>query len=300
MIHLVSLSDNSNIRFTHLTTKVSAFVEREPNGAGGVTSPALRSDFSQRKSPAHCEFQGLRFCQANFEQTLCLILTECDGPFGYVVTPNAPHIVAVHERSDELLPIYSGAWLSLCDSQIVRRLAALRGLALPLVTGSDLVAAMLADQNSPSPRWGRKKLLAVGPDGDAGQQLQARYPNISVEILPAPAQLAQRPDLRLQVARACVARPWDILLLCVGCPAQELIAALIAQLGRSTGVALCVGASIDFAIGRRARAPRLLQILGLEWAYRLSLEPRRLWRRYLIGAPKLLRIFLMNGRTARD
>jgi N-acetylglucosaminyldiphosphoundecaprenol N-acetyl-beta-D-mannosaminyltransferase len=281
----------------HPMIKTSATVEREPTCAGG--DAASQPSLLQRTSAAHREFLGLRFCLADLEQTLRLILAHGDGPFAYVVTPNAPHIVAVHEQPDELLPVYSGAWLSLCDSQIVRRLAALRRLALPLVSGSDLVAALLADQNSPSPRWGRQKLLVVGPDSNAEQQLRTRYPNVHVEILPAPAHLAQRADLRSQVARACEARSWDILLLCVGCPAQELIAALIAQLRRRTGVALCVGASIDFVIGRRARAPRLLQTLGLEWAYRLSQEPGRLWRRYLIGAPKLLRIFLMNGRLAR-
>jgi N-acetylglucosaminyldiphosphoundecaprenol N-acetyl-beta-D-mannosaminyltransferase len=277
--------------------KTSTTVEREPIGAGGEA--VSHCGVPRRASPAHREFLGLRFCLADLDQTLRLILAHGDGPFAYVVTPNAPHIVAVHEQPDGLMPVYSGAWLSLCDSKIVRRLALLRGLALPLVTGSDLVAALLADQNSPSPRWGRQNLLVVGPDGDAEHQLRTRYPNAKVEVLSAPAQLEHRADLRLQVARACEARSWDILLLRVGCPAQELIAALIVQLGRRTGVALCVGASIDFVVGRRARAPRLLQTLGLEWAYRLSQEPGRLWRRYLIGAPKLLRIFLMNRRLAR-
>jgi exopolysaccharide biosynthesis WecB/TagA/CpsF family protein len=277
--------------------KTSATAEREPTGAEG--DAASQRGLPQRATQSHQEFLGLRFCLADLEQTLRLILAHGDGPFAYVVTPNAPHIVAVHEQPDELLPVYSGAWLSLCDSQIVRRLAMLRGLALPLVTGSDLVAALLADQNSPSPHWGRKKLLVVGPEGNAEHQLRTRYPNVHVEALPAPAHLARRADLRLQVAHACEARSWDILLLCVGCPAQELIAAQVAQLGRRTGVALCVGASIDFVIGRRTRAPRLLQTLGLEWAYRLSQEPGRLWRRYLIGAPKLLRIFLMNGRPGQ-
>jgi exopolysaccharide biosynthesis WecB/TagA/CpsF family protein len=104
--------------------------------------------------------------------------------------------------------------------------------------------------------------------------------------------------LRLAVAHACLDRPWDILLLCVGCPAQELIARLIAQLGRPTGIALCVGASIDFLTGRQTRAPRWLQKLSLEWAYRLALEPRRLWRRYLVDSPKILRIFFAT-RSAR-
>jgi N-acetylglucosaminyldiphosphoundecaprenol N-acetyl-beta-D-mannosaminyltransferase len=248
--------------------------------------------------PAHQEFLGLPFCLLTLRPTVRLILAQCSGPYGYVVTPNAYHLVAVRERPEQLLSIYQDARLSLCDSQIVRGLAALEGRSLPHVAGSDLVAALLAEQNGDAPEHGRKRLLVVGPDATALQALRARYPQLDVAILPAPSGLAQHADLRLQVARACVAQPWDILLLCVGCPAQELIAAQIAKLGRVAGIALCVGASIDFVTGQRARAPRLLQKLGLEWAFRLAQEPRRLWRRYLIESPKLFRIFFMD-RFAR-
>jgi exopolysaccharide biosynthesis WecB/TagA/CpsF family protein len=84
----------------------------------------------------------------------------------------------------------------------------------------------------------------------------------------------------------------------VGCPAQELIAGEIGRLGRTRGIALCVGASIDFVIGRRPRAPKWLQRCGLEWAYRLVSEPRRLWRRYLVESPRIFGIFLA-ARFAR-
>ncbi len=96
------------------------------------------------------------------------------------------------------------------------------------------------------------------------------------------------------MARACVHRQWDIALLCVGCPAQEQIARQLAELGCKSGIALCVGASIDFLTGARARAPLWLQRLSLEWAYRLVREPRRLWRRYLVELPKILRILLQE------
>jgi N-acetylglucosaminyldiphosphoundecaprenol N-acetyl-beta-D-mannosaminyltransferase len=89
-----------------------------------------------------------------------------------------------------------------------------------------------------------------------------------------------------------MSRRWDIALLCVGCPAQELIAQQLAELGCRSGIALCVGASIDFLTGTRPRAPLWLQRFSLEWAYRLAQEPSRLWRRYLIESPKILHIFI--------
>jgi N-acetylglucosaminyldiphosphoundecaprenol N-acetyl-beta-D-mannosaminyltransferase len=136
------------------------------------------------------------------------------------------------------------------------------------------------------------RILVVGPPRGVAMALRAVYPHLNFDILLAPAGLSQSAELRLAVARACVHRQWDVALLCVGCPAQELIARHIAELGCTSGIALCVGASIDFLTGARARAPLWVQRLSLEWAYRLLQEPRRLWRRYLVESPKILRIFL--------
>lgn len=253
---------------------------------------------SKDRRPPHVEFLGLPFCLLSPAQSVDLIVQRCDETYGYVVTPNAHHVVNVREQPDLLLPIYRDALMSLCDSQIIRGLAILERKHLPHVTGSDLVAALLSVQSARAVEFKRRRLLVVGPDVAAERALQARYPGLNVEVLPAPAGLAQSAELRKQVARSCLERPWDILLLCVGCPAQELIAHLIGQLGRRSGIALCVGASIDFVVGRRARAPKLLQRIGLEWAFRLASEPRRLWRRYLVKSPRIFSIFLAT-RFAR-
>jgi UDP-N-acetyl-D-mannosaminuronic acid transferase (WecB/TagA/CpsF family) len=51
---------------------------------------------------------------------------------------------------------------------------------------------------------------------------------------------------------------------------------------------LAVGAAFNFHAGRLAQAPPALQRLGLEWAYRLAMEPKRLWRRYLVNNPRFV------------
>jgi N-acetylglucosaminyldiphosphoundecaprenol N-acetyl-beta-D-mannosaminyltransferase len=56
----------------------------------------------------------------------------------------------------------------------------------------------------------------------------------------------------------------------------------------NASVALTGGGVFDYVSGRLARAPRLLSDHGFEWLGRLILEPRRLWRRYLIGNPLFL------------
>ena len=73
----------------------------------------------------------------------------------------------------------------------------------------------------------------------------------------------------------------DLILVGMGQPRQEFWAV---KHGPSTGATLlCVGAYLDFAAGRFTRAPAAMRQLRVEWLFRLFLEPRRLWKRYVIG-----------------
>ncbi len=71
-------------------------------------------------------------------------------------------------------------------------------------------------------------------------------------------------------------------LVAMGSPLQER---WILAHARALGVPLVwgIGGALDFHSGRKRRAPRWMMALGIEWAHRMALEPRRLWRRYLIG-----------------
>ena len=79
----------------------------------------------------------------------------------------------------------------------------------------------------------------------------------------------------------------DLLLVAMGNPAQEL---WIDRNFEATGarLAIGVGALFDFLAARVPRAPKAVRNLRLEWAFRLALEPNRLWRRYLVGNPLFL------------
>ena len=67
----------------------------------------------------------------------------------------------------------------------------------------------------------------------------------------------------------------------------------------SCGAALAVGGLLDFISGRIPRAPLWMRRLGVEWCYRLCREPRRMFRRYVLGNPLfLLRVMLRRGEGA--
>ncbi len=86
------------------------------------------------------------------------------------------------------------------------------------------------------------------------------------------------------VARTISASGADVLLVAMGNPDQELwLQDNLAATGCRLGFA--VGALFDFITGEAHRAPLWVRTARLEWAYRLAREPRRLWRRYVVGNP---------------
>ncbi len=82
----------------------------------------------------------------------------------------------------------------------------------------------------------------------------------------------------------------EMLIVAFGSPRQETwIDHNLEATGALIGVG--VGAFLDFNAGKVVRAPRWMNILGIEWCFRLLQEPRRLWRRYIVGNP----IFLLRA-----
>jgi N-acetylglucosaminyldiphosphoundecaprenol N-acetyl-beta-D-mannosaminyltransferase len=86
----------------------------------------------------------------------------------------------------------------------------------------------------------------------------------------------------------------DILLVAFGAPLQEKFIRKNAQKIEAR-VLMGVGGLFDFYSGRIARAPYWMRQLGMEWVFRLMKEPRRMWKRYIIGNPVFLyRVFRWN------
>jgi N-acetylglucosaminyldiphosphoundecaprenol N-acetyl-beta-D-mannosaminyltransferase len=113
--------------------------------------------------------------------------------------------------------------------------------------------------------------------------LMDQYPGLDIVGLEAPPfrQLTADEEDEL-VERIEAAKP-DIVWVGVGTPRQDHFVARHAQRFGCTLVP--VGAAFDFNSGTKRAAPRIIQRMGLEWLFRFAQEPRRLWRRYLIGIP---------------
>jgi exopolysaccharide biosynthesis WecB/TagA/CpsF family protein len=105
-------------------------------------------------------------------------------------------------------------------------------------------------------------------------------------------------DPQAAVERVAAVRP-DVLLVARGNPLQEQwIASNLPHL--ETRVAIGVGALFDYLAGGVRRAPRLVRALRSEWMFRLLVEPRRLWRRYLLGNAEFLWRVVCAGPGGRS
>jgi N-acetylglucosaminyldiphosphoundecaprenol N-acetyl-beta-D-mannosaminyltransferase len=154
------------------------------------------------------------------------------------------------------------------------------------VAGSDLIFELCAA----AARGGHRVFLLGGAEGvadEAAKALIRRYPGLRIVGTEAPPFRALSADEDAALRdRIRAARP-DLLFVAFGQPKGEF---WIARHFRSLGIPVCVqvGASFDFIAGRVRRAPRRLQKIGLEWAYRMYLEPSRLAPRYARNAWFLL------------
>ena len=116
-----------------------------------------------------------------------------------------------------------------------------------------------------------------------------RWPSLQVTYAVSPPFRPLSPEEDEAVVDAIAACGVQLLFVGLGCPKQERWMA--EHRDRLPIVTIGVGAAFDFLAESKRQAPRVLQRLGLEWAFRLFSEPRRLWRRYLRQNPRFLALF---------
>ncbi len=238
-------------------------------------------------------FLGLRMARLSLDQAVDHVIAgAAGGTYSYVVTPNVDHVVQLHQsRSDSRVAsfaeAYTAAGLVLCDSRILQRLARLSGLALPVVPGSDLTRAMIED-----PRMSGRTIAIIGGSSTLVPALERLVTGIVFTQLRPPMNVLANDAAMADIERFVANQRADVVLFAMGAPQSEIAAHRCLRSGRARGIGLCVGASLEFIIGEKRRAPRWMQRIGLEWAFRLGSEPRRLWRRYLVEGPRIFAIWL--------
>jgi exopolysaccharide biosynthesis WecB/TagA/CpsF family protein len=189
-------------------------------------------------------------------------------------------------------------WLNLIDgAPVVAAAHRHTGEWWPRLAGSDLIEPILERAVAEG--------LSVGFFGGMPEthaqlrgQLARSYPGLRIAGYWAPSRSELDDPARCTELAGSVAKAHtDILVVSLGKPRQEL---WISRYGATTnaGVLLAFGAVVDFLAGRVVRAPRLVARVGMEWAWRLMLEPRRLAHRYLVDGPGAYRALRRSSRPA--
>jgi N-acetylglucosaminyldiphosphoundecaprenol N-acetyl-beta-D-mannosaminyltransferase len=216
---------------------------------------------------------------------------EREGRSAYVCVATV-HMTMETFDSAAFRQVVNGADLVTPDGRpLVWALRSLGVKSASQVRGTDLmthVAELAARESVPIGLYGgTSELLEV-----LVRVLKARYPEVRVVCQIAPPFRPLRPEEDEAVTREIIASGARILFVGIGCPKQERW--MVAHKNRIRAVMLGVGAAFDFHTGRVAQAPHWMQVAGLEWVFRLLMDPRRLWKRYAKHNPRFVVLLLMQ------
>lgn len=207
----------------------------------------------------------------------------------YVVTPNIDHIVKL-ERDNELKEVYTNADLIIADGKPLIWISKLYKTPIKeKISGSDLFPFLckLASQK-------QYKMFflgaAEGVAKKAAVSLEKRFPGLEVTGTYSPPFGFEKDKIEMKKIEEMIksAKP-DILIIGLGCPKQEkFILNNKDKLG--VPISLGLGASLDFEAGNVKRAPKWMSNHGLEWLFRITQDPKRMIKRYLVDDIKILKL----------
>ncbi len=198
------------------------------------------------------------------------------GVHGVIESRRDPALRRIHNRSGLVVP----------DGMPLVWLLRRAGCRVDRVYGPDL---MLAAMERGITRGWRHFLYGATPGTLSllAAKLAARLPGLRIAGMHAPPFRPLSPAEDAFVVKTINEAAADIVWVGLSTPKQEAWMAAHRPL-LDAKVLIGVGAAFDFHAGLLRQAPRFLQRSGLEWAFRLSQEPRRLWRRYARNNPRFI------------
>ena len=243
--------------------------------------------------PPRVEVVGVPLAVTDYDGTLRwmdAMVTERQR--GYVCACNVHTVMASREDPELRAALLSPHALNVPDGQpLVWAMNALGQSLTDRVYGPELMARAFARAAAVT---GQRFYLYGGRDSDALVQLELslrrRFPGINIVGSHAPPFRPLSADERAATVEAINESEADVVWVGIGVPKQEKWM-ITMRPDLEAPVLVGVGAAFDFHAGLVPQAPPVLQGAGLEWAYRLAQEPRRLWRRYLRYNPRFVVAF---------
>lgn len=214
----------------------------------------------------------------------------------YVVTPNVDHIVQL-ETNRELQDVYANAALILTDGKPLLWIAKWYGTPIKeKLSGSDLFP-LLCERAA---KRGYKMFFlgaAEGVAARAASKLMEKYKGLQVVDTYSPPLGFENNSAEMEKIKVMIkkAKP-HILIIGLGCPKQEKFMYYhCKELG--VPISLGLGASLDFEAGNVKRAPKWMSDHGLEWLFRITQDPKRMLKRYLVDDLKIFELAIKYRRA---
>ncbi len=224
---------------------------------------------------------GVNISNIDRKRTLAIVHAHCKaGKGGYICFCNV-HTTVMARRDPKYCYILNQAFLRAPDGKPIYWIGRLKGnSAVQQVAGPDF----FEDCFSASEGLGLKHYLYGGqPDmlENLVKMLKMRYPKAKVVGWEAPPFRPLTVDEEQEMHERIQQKKPDLIWVGLGAPKQELWMSRHAE-SLQPAVLLGVGAAFDFHAGAISRAPKWMRRLGLEWFHRLTQEPQRLLRRYVV------------------
>jgi N-acetylglucosaminyldiphosphoundecaprenol N-acetyl-beta-D-mannosaminyltransferase len=254
-----------------------------PNGAARDADRRLRAVGEVERPPIRrVDVLGVQISGVDLPRAVAEIESWIDSGTKSYVCVSGAHGVLESSNDADLTRIHNEAGLTVPDGMPMVWAGRSVGISeIGHVRGADLTLAVL--ERAQEMGWS-----SYFYGGQAGvpelltERLREKFPDLQVAGTHSPPFRPLTPEEDDEVVRAINESGADLVWIGLSTPAQERWMA--AHRDRLDAAALLgIGAAFDFHAGRMKQAPLFLQNSGLEWAYRLAKEPRRLWRRYLLG-----------------
>ncbi len=198
----------------------------------------------------------------------------------HVVTLNPEIEQTVHDDPDYAEAV-SQSDVRTCDGVGVQLAARMKGgIVPPRVTGVALVQALM--EAALEDGW---TVVTVGCTQGVRERFEFQLAQRGVRVLTGNSMsIASIPAAAREIAPSL--RNRMVVLVALGAPKQELLIRELRQLSNAAAVYVGIGGAIDYLTGEVAYPPAWLRKLGLEWLYRLALQPRKRLRRQLVALPR--------------
>lgn len=253
---------------------------------------SFKKQKNESSEPERIRIVSLDVNICDFEILVRKIASLVDRERGAYICMSTVHMIMESYDDSEYNTMVNSADMVVPDGMPLVWIQKLQGIRdADRVRGNDLMIGLFD--------YASKNGLSIGFYGGKKSVVEALleranidYPNLKIAYSHSPPFRPLTVEEDNSIIQEIREQAPDILFVGLGCPKQERWMA--ANKDKLNSVMIGVGAAFDFYAGNIAECPKFLQRIGLEWLFRLTQEPRRLWKRYLFQNPRFVALAVMQ------